>query len=691
MARLVAVDEEKKATKARAVEIPQPGQYSTGRNIAGAIGKGALAFPGFIGDMVAGALQAPPQIPDTGIVQEIIRSQGLPVASDYPTAKKFRMDPSQALQTVANSMGVPTDYNEQFFPARATDFVVSGLLGGGATARSGAAKELVKEGVPALRAYAGQFGREAGMATAAAASTTAAEKLTEGSSPFVRTAAQLAGPMLPAITALGMTGLVRGGMRGFGEEAQTAFSNNAADFKAATGAEATVSQAAQNARTVGVERGLSMTGSGNFPLWTAGKEQAIRMKAKVASVMGGDNTSKTAAGNAVDQGLFGKNGYVERGNAQAESLYDQMWQKFPADSRVPLTESSEFLDSFVARYGTDPEFKSILGDGFFEKLKTAVTENKTKVTFDAMGTPVTRPGPTIATLRAVRSDIGRLIGSPRSVLPGDAPTGDLKTLYAVLTKDIEAGAKAQGQDAYDAFKAADGFYKEYRGITDDVLSKIEGKSGKDLFLAIEKKDDKTLTAILGALQPDERKLVAQTVINNLGKAAPSAQRPTTSIVETLGAEPANEIFNPQTFLTNWNKLTPTTRTILVPDTATRQSLDKFSEQLFKASEGSRVIFNTSGTAGSGALAAQVIAFISGVATGNVALAGKVALGTGGTIWAAKKITDPKFVKWLSQANQIPRGALLGHIARLGSADFGSPEENAMRDQFVKELRAQLGN
>lgn len=667
MGRLVPVEDEYGPT-GRLVEVPGPNDRTAAENIAGGAGRGAVTAFTFPGDVLGLIVNSAQKNPKYGV-----GAPPIPSVTD-------------TVMPLARDAGIPVDYDPGSFPGKATDFVTGGLLWGGPS-RFNQARKLAQEGTPFWRALAGQTGREVGQSVAAAGSSMVVENATKGmEDSLAKSSANFAAPMLPQLALLGLTGGVRGAFRGLGEGNRASFEDNANAFKAATGADATVGQAANNVRAVAAERALSFTGSGNFPLWQKGKEQAGQMRDRVASIIGGPNTSKTAAGNQISEGLFGQNGYVKQGLQATEALYDEMWKQVPAGTRMELGKSGALLDDFVNRYSKDPEFADILKDDMFERLQKAVAANK-----EARG------GATVETIRALRSDIGKMIGK-RSVIPGDAATGDLKQLYGALSEDLGEGMNKIGKKsasgttpAYDAWKTADNGWKDYRDRVDNILSKLEGKSGEDLFLAIERKDDKALSQILGSLNVDDRKLVSQTIINNLGVETPANQRPmATAIEQVAGAvsdtvAPASHIFSPQRFLTKWNDLTPTTRAILVPDKATRKQLDEFATAIFKTSEGAKVIYNTSGTTGSGMLGAQLVALIGSLATGNIPLAAKVGTSLAGATWAAKKIVDPKFVKWLGQANKIPSVALPGHLSRLAKVDFGSDEENAQRDQFIAEM------
>jgi hypothetical protein len=679
MARLVPVDDEdEKPTKARAVEVPTEQGRSAGRNIAGAAGKGALAFPGFLGDMAVGILQAPPQIPDTGFMQEFMRERGLRPLSDTPAPQKFDMAPSQALQTLANSAGIPTDYDEKYFPARATDFITSSLLLGGPS-RISKAKDLIAQGAPKVRSIAGQLGRETGQAGAAAASSMAVEHGTEDMEDgWLKNSLQFAAPLFPQLGMLGVAGTTRLGFRGADN---ASFGRRADDFTDATGATPLAHQVAANDRTLMAERGVNFTGIGALPLSRAYETQARAFQNKTASIAGGAERNTAAAGEIIQRGIFGPTGYIENAKGVAKQLYDDYFKALPQDYRFELTNTKKELDDFLNRYGSDPEFKSLLDDPQFIKIRNTIRDNEARVTSQGLGV-----GPEVGTVRALRTDIGKLMNS-HGMGHAEMPTGDLKSLYGALSRDLEQAATSKGGNALKAFKDADSYWKEYRHKTDTFLKPLEGKDVERMYTTIRNGTADQANAVIGSLTKAEKDAFSEVVINRLGLAPKSGQNA------------VGDVYSPNSFIQNWQTLTPRVKAALIPNQTTRFQLDKMGAAYDDMLRGGKVVFNTSGTTGSGMLGSQIVAFISGLTTAGAGAAvgssGAMAAGAGlaGTVaatmavshWAANRMADPKFVAWLAKSNTVPAVAVPGHISRLARIDFGSEADNAMRDQLVEAL------
>lgn len=242
-------------------------------------------------------------------------------------------------------------------------------------------------------------------------------------------------------------------------------------------------------------------------------------------------------------------------------------------------------------------------------------------------------------------------------LAPDVSTRQLKQLYGALSEDMRNGLQSVSPQAYAANNQAENFVRNGHDQIDKIES-IVGKAGgpEKVFAAAmsgTREGASTLNNVMSALQPDEQKVVASAVVKRLGAANPGQQ-------SDLG-----DVFSPQTFLTNWNKLAPQAKqTLFAADPDTRTALDQIAKASSNIREGSRFLANPSGTGQAAAHTGTATAAVLSALSGNLpALAG-----IGGTVGAAnigsRLMTNPDFVKWLARNTTAPVGVLGGQIGYL---------------------------
>jgi hypothetical protein len=95
-----------------------------------------------------------------------------------------------------------------------------------------------------------------------------------------------------------------------------------------------------------------------------------------------------------------------------------------------------------------------------------------------------------------------------------------------------------------------------------------------------------LRSTMRSLPPAEKRLVASTVLRNLGKAKPFDQ------------DDVGQVFNPETYLTRWNTLAPEARAALFDgiDPAFSKDLTALAKAMNLQREAQRTLANPAGTA-----------------------------------------------------------------------------------------------
>lgn len=314
--------------------------------------------------------------------------------------------------------------------------------------------------------------------------------------------------------------------------------------------------AAQAAQDLGVTPSLGMTGRTG-----AMAAAAMEKMPGSGSVIGNDATravgeiaaaaraitgkigtaaSPASAGSVLQSGL---GAFVDRFKANAKRWYDAV--PIAPGSKVQIPTTLKSAAESRKWFADNPELASKLGLTGFDKVFAEAEAN----------------GMTWQALKDFRSKIGEAMSSIKGPM-ADHGEGNLKDLYATLTTDMEAAAKAAGPEAYAAWTSANAKYKAgAERIQTQLDSTINAKSPERAFEAFDRmtsqdsasSDIMRVRKIKASLKPGEWNTISASIVDRMGKAAPGAQ----------GAE--GGAFSPGTFLTNWNKMSDEAKKLLVPE------------------------------------------------------------------------------------------------------------------------------
>lgn len=293
-------------------------------------------------------------------------------------------------------------------------------------------------------------------------------------------------------------------------------------------------------------------------------------------------------------------------------------------------------------------------------------------------------GLAFSALREVRSAIGRDLAQPVLVGGTGARNEALKRVYGALTLDMSDAAARAGPEAAAAIKSADAMTRRFMTESADLLKKIDNFGGDDRafrFVMQSARDGgRTLARMRGQFTAEEWDTVAASVLGRMGKPLPGV---------------AHEAeFSIATFLTNWNKMAPEARKVLFSGRRYQglgRELDRLVD-VMGSLKGMQAVANTSNTARS-------MIYFSTLQTLVGALAGGAAGGPGGSVGgaaaaivaprvAARLITSPRFVSWLTTPVTAP-SALGPHIARLASiAKASDPDLRLAIEDYAKALASQ---
>lgn len=366
-------------------------------------------------------------------------------------------------------------------------------------------------------------------------------------------------------------------------------------------------------------------GQGIFRRFAENQQTKLAEKTKTG-------TADEDAGRAIEAGV---QGFAGRTKQAWQRLNDEVSAKV-GDATAPTTKTAQALEELT---------KPTAGVDAFVNPKIAALKQTLS------------PNPSFDELRALRSRIGAMLDD--SLVAGVAQ-GELKKLYGALSQDLEAAATQAG--AGKEFARQSEFYAARMDRLEGTLNRVVGSTPEETFKRFMPTDPNQVTTVrqvMRSLDPGQRQVVQEAVVNRLGRAKSGRQDET------------GELFSPDTFLTNWNNLSPGAKAQIFSDPIVRRDMDAVAGVAANIREGAKVFANPSGTAG--ATMPYGIGYLLGA--GKLAVAGTL---LGGASIGSKMLTSPKVVEWLAQAPKIEPGREAAHLARLGVI------YNETKDQALKQ-------
>ena len=294
-----------------------------------------------------------------------------------------------------------------------------------------------------------------------------------------------------------------------------------------------------------------------------------------------------------------------------------------------------------------------------------------------------RTGIPFQALREVRTMIGQDLATPVLVGGSGSANAAMKRVYAALTLDMSNAAKAAGPEAASKLGIADRFTRTWLNTVGETLKKIDkfdtDERAFNYVMSATKDGAIMLARLRRQFTGEEWDTVSGTVLSRLGQASASAQ------------DAAGTRFSPSTFLTNWSRLAPEAKETLFGGSRyadLRPALD----DLVRVTGSLKEMEKLSNTSNTGRV---MVAYM--MATGLWASLGSLAAGVPGALtgvvgytaapWAAAKlITSPSFVKWLSTPLTTPN-AVGPHLARLTAIAAAEPELKDAIELYINALRA----
>lgn len=550
-------------------------------------------------------------------------------------------DVSGLVDYFVDKVGGPT-------PQTAGERIYSDTVGGatGALVPAAIGQQAARYGGEVARRVGGAFAAQPGLQAVSGATGSGASSATRegGGGTGAQVTAGLAGGLTPAGVTAGLPALARGGIRG-GEAGRQRVAENIRAFGQA-GTSPSVGQATESGLMRGAEQTLSRLPGGAGVMNRRAQQQAEEIGAGLEQTAAGLSQRTTAgeAGRSVQRGIQGRGGFIEQRRQVADQLYNEVDQFMPAASAVPLTNTQTALTRLTGLTPGAESTTAMLNNPKLTQIKNALGEDL--LANQAMTGQSTIP---YEAVKELRSRVGRMLQG--SELIADVPKAELKQLYGALSQDLEAAATAAGPEAKRAVDRANNYWKALQGRVDVLDAAINKNGGPEkVFNALwsgAKDGDTTLRAVVQSLPREGQRDLTAAFVRRLGRANPGAQT----------AE--GDAFSSQTFLTNWNRLSPEAKRTLFDRHGANFSanMDRIAKVASNLREGSSTFANPSGTAAAGAQIAGITSFVTSLATGNPGLAAGIAATAGGSNLWARAMTNPRFVAWLAEQTKAPIGAI----------------------------------
>lgn len=386
-------------------------------------------------------------------------------------------------------------------------------------------------------------------------------------------------------------------------------------------------------------------------------------------------TTAEAGGRAIKEGISGDGGFLDRTKAQWVKLDDELAAKVGDRTFAPANTVSA-LDSLTKLApGAEKTTASLVNPKIAEikaNLNADLQANNGVIPFDS--------------LRALRSKVGSMLDD--SLVSG-VPNGELKRLYGGLSKDLEASAKEAG--AGPEFARQSNYYRARMDRIENTLDSVlgNGKTFEQIFKGVAPTDIDSVNKIrqvYRSLEPDQRQVVSEAIVNRMGRATPGKQDAT------------GEKFSSETFLSNWSRINDSAKAQLFPDSATRNRLDAIAKVSSEIRDSGKPFANSSGTS-QGLSAAGVYSTVPAAATlaatGHPGTAASVVLGAGalvaGANIGAKMLTSPGVVDWLAKSAKVSTPEqMTAQMGRL-SVIYNQTKDQKLRGELSQYINSVGGN
>jgi hypothetical protein len=371
-----------------------------------------------------------------------------------------------------------------------------------------------------------------------------------------------------------------------------------------------------------------------------------------------------------------------------EQLDDVVASAVGPQNRFAASNTGQLVADLQAEIARSPQTFGPMLQPVIDRAMRVVTDAKSGfggVPFDA--------------LRSMRTAVGKELDRPD--ISGLTQTPALARLYDALRKDVVAAADQSGDIASRAIRLHDRYVRFNREVNLPALQKIVDQdldvAAANMALSGTKDGIGRLQLLRRNFKPDEWDTVSASVWQQLGNAKAGVRE---------GAEMGTSSyqFSPTTFLTNWNNLSDSAKTVLFSGERYRNIIPAMNDMV-KVATGAREtgkMVNTSNTAGAQMVTSALLGgggMVGGGAAGldatSALLGGAAALSglvlTSNT--AAKLLESPRFIRWVSDTsravvnNPNSLSAQIGKLMAIGQAEPGMKDAI---ETYYKQIKSVTG-
>lgn len=358
--------------------------------------------------------------------------------------------------------------------------------------------------------------------------------------------------------------------------------------------------------------------------------------------------------------------------ARQEALYEKAFRSVPNlmrqdGSRNPnmlaATNTRQALAMIDRQIGSQIGGQSIIGGDLADRIRNV----------NAANFP-------LQDLRAIRTEVGRAIGSlnPQQTTLN---SGQLRTLYGALSRDIEIGLMDLANRAYAGtrvsnnrpdyvtpevarradqalrdFRVADRYTRLGMGRIDRFTQILNAKNPEQAMRTLETRmkegtiDRGMVRAIRDALRPEERQEVLGYLVSRMGLGRP-------------GAQEAERVWNLHGFATDWNRNKDALRIMMDGvDPAIQRRLEALA-QISGRMKYYETTKNYSGTAYAGI---PIVGAIGALSSGGMTAVATMIAQVGGMAAVGKFLTSPRYLDWMIKAARTDNLARTGGYRAVSS-------------------------
>jgi hypothetical protein len=553
--------------------------------------------------------------------------------------------------------------------------VISAMTGAGSTAKTAGLLGDIAPGITSR--VLGLLGDNVGsqVATAGLGSGASSSAREVGYDPGVQVGAGLLAGTLPMGAMHTVPQIIRNLATG-GEDGRQNMLRTIDTFRA-VGATPTLGQATQARDPLAIESMLTRAPGGAGIMASKAQSQASEIQNRVGGIVDdlSGNAGAVQAGESVAQGLQN----FKQGVKDLQSnLYGNLDQFIPATTPIQTARTQAALHDLnqsiagaenVSKMFQNSKIAGILGN--FEKDLTNSAQQPVQTGFGGIMSapppmPLSQATMPYKAVKKLRTLVGQEIDNTN--FTSDVPRSKWRALYGALSNDLGDAAANAGPEAQQAWNWANAFTRSQAERLDQLNGIIGKDSPEKIFqsaMAGTNEGDTILKRVVSAIPKDNRRDLAATVIARMGRATPGNQND------------VGEIFSPNTFLTNWNRMSPAARQTLFGRVDRPGLLGDLGDVASVASnlrDGSKVFSNPSGTSGAFAGLGMFQGGLTALLTGHPLLAGAAVAPIPVANWLARKMTDPgllgRFAQPLPPVSYLTPGLLGAAVPQINYGLLG---------------------